>query len=523
MFVVRLSVRSVLLGLLCIGGFLLIGCGAPEPTPTAEYETLRMSLTVDGAAAAHCSTSHVHALSLQLFQQLNCLRANTLQNVSSQTQIQPTGNHVHLYLQPPAATALKKVLARRPGVTMTVTSGLRSIAQQYLLYKWYKQRRCGISLAAAPGSSNHQSGLALDVSPYSAWKSHFTAEGWRWLGASDPVHFDYKGTGTISLKKLSIQAFQQLWNRNNPQDTIKEDGIYGTDTASRLGKAPAGGFAQSGCCGQACNTGLSGRCVQGILKCTGTTQTCVPAQASQAEICNNLDDNCDGNIDENNPGGGGACVVQGQQGICKAGVQTCQNGQLQCTQSVQPHNEQCNNLDDNCDGNIDENNPQGGAACSTGQAAPCDVGTLQCTQGALQCKPPAGCVPNPPEPPLWDSGTAPEPQVETSIDSILQPDKRTHTERHLEPTHPEKQTYSDIIYLGERKAPPPTSGVCTQSQECPQGNICINGTCEASIRAKGFGCSSLDQEPSQNGLIWLLMFCLGGFFRIFRSKSNPHI
>lgn len=29
-----------------------------------------------------------------------------------------------------------------------------------MLYKWYQQGKCGISLAATPGSSNHEDGRA---------------------------------------------------------------------------------------------------------------------------------------------------------------------------------------------------------------------------------------------------------------------------------------------------------------------------------------------------------------------------
>jgi hypothetical protein len=36
--------------------------------------------------------------------------------------------------------------------------------------------------------------------------------------------------------------FQRLWNRNNPTDTIAEDGQYGPSTESRLAKSPIGGF-----------------------------------------------------------------------------------------------------------------------------------------------------------------------------------------------------------------------------------------------------------------------------------------
>jgi hypothetical protein len=69
-----------------------------------------------------------------------------------------------------------------------------------------------------------------------------------------------------------------------------------------------------------------------------------------SELCNNLDDDCDGATDEGNPGGGGSCVT-GLDGICSAGTTACMAGGLQCVQNQQAQAEICtNNLDDDCNG-----------------------------------------------------------------------------------------------------------------------------------------------------------------------------
>ena len=47
-----------------------------------------------------------------------------------------------------------------------------------------------------------------------------------WLGASDPVHFDYVGPGAVGDKSLGVLAFQRLWNRNNPTDRISTSFQY---------------------------------------------------------------------------------------------------------------------------------------------------------------------------------------------------------------------------------------------------------------------------------------------------------
>jgi hypothetical protein len=117
------------------------------------------------------------------------------------------------------------------------------LPQQYLLYRWYQTGRCGIGLAAPPGKSNHESGIAVDINDNAGWRAAMAGKSYRWLGANDPVHFDYIGGGTFDMRGLSVKAFQRLWNRNHASDKIAEDGVYGPATAARLAQAPVGGFA----------------------------------------------------------------------------------------------------------------------------------------------------------------------------------------------------------------------------------------------------------------------------------------
>jgi Putative metal-binding motif len=72
------------------------------------------------------------------------------------------------------------------------------------------------------------------------------------------------------------------------------------------------------------------------------------------EVCNGLDDNCDGTADEDDPPGI-ACPVFGQVGACRDGVTSCATLPLVCEQTVFPVEEvACNGVDDDCDGSLDE-------------------------------------------------------------------------------------------------------------------------------------------------------------------------
>lgn len=212
---------------------LLADPSLPDPDSGYEY-----GMTVDEAAVSGCTTSVVGGLAEQLIEQIECMRPGTMVNIGA---IGGVDISTFPYLQRAAAEGLEDALAA--GGTLHINSALRSTVQQYVLYKWYSEGLCTnvVALAARPGRSNHESGLALDVGDYGSWRSRLEAVSFDWLGANDPVHFDYVGGGT-DLRSLSVEAFQRLWNRNNPDAPISVDGLYGPQTAGAMGAAPADGF-----------------------------------------------------------------------------------------------------------------------------------------------------------------------------------------------------------------------------------------------------------------------------------------
>jgi hypothetical protein len=136
--------------------------------------------------------------------------------------------------------------------------------------------------------------------------------------------------------------------------------------------------------GLACNTGLLGVCAAGTTVCSNGVIVCVQNMQPSPEVCDGLDNNCNGTVDEGNPGGGAACNT-GKLGVCAAGTTACIGGAIVCVQNQQGQTEICNGLDDDCDGVVDNGNPGGGLACNTGKPGRCAVGTTVCTNGVIVC------------------------------------------------------------------------------------------------------------------------------------------
>jgi N-acetylmuramoyl-L-alanine amidase len=184
------------------------------------------------------STATVNGLSQQLIHQINLIIPDTL--VSFDDLNVDLGDAAYPFVPPAAKEALRKAIQER-GIRMVVNSAYRTIAQQLLLYNW---KGSNSNPVAKPGQSNHQSGLALDIVDRPGWQPYLQRYGWQPL-AGDPPHVDYKGAGAKDLREATILAFQMLWNQNNPNDKLKEDGGYGNETEKRLNRSPAMGFEKA--------------------------------------------------------------------------------------------------------------------------------------------------------------------------------------------------------------------------------------------------------------------------------------
>lgn len=99
------------------------------------------------------------------------------------------------------------------------------------------------------------------------------------------------------------------------------------------------------------------------------------------ELCNGVDDNCDGNVDEGNPGGGTPCGSS--IGECKMGIEVCiqyaYTSKVVCVPANGPKPEICDGKDNNCNGLTDEYFPLLGLPCDGPDEDRCKNGVYICS------------------------------------------------------------------------------------------------------------------------------------------------
>jgi MYXO-CTERM domain-containing protein len=181
------------------------------------------------------------------------------------------------------------------------------------------------------------------------------------------------GPGTNTCTAGAIVCVRNVAPSAEVCDGLDNDCMNGVDNGN-----PGGGGM--------CPTGVPGICATGVRNCTAGALVCTQTVMPGTEVCNGLDDNCNGTPDEGF-GVGGACTSS-NPGVCAPGVNVClANGTVSCASTVMPgsRTESCNGMDDNCNGATDEGNPGGGGMCATGVPGICANGIRNCTAGNLVC------------------------------------------------------------------------------------------------------------------------------------------
>jgi N-acetylmuramoyl-L-alanine amidase len=207
--------------------------------------------TVKDIIKTSSDTGKLSGLSAQIIEKFNAIAQAklgiTMTDFSDLSHIEylpnEPGRKVNALLQEAAKKSLQKAIQDHPEKDpIFINSAYRTVAQQHFLHQLFLLGR-GAG-ANEPGTSSHGDGSALDIKNHKEWKDALITNGWvRPFLPQEPWHFSFKAaTNSDDLKKIGVEAFQELWNEKNPTDKIKVDGDFGPKTEKRMNMSPSEGF-----------------------------------------------------------------------------------------------------------------------------------------------------------------------------------------------------------------------------------------------------------------------------------------
>ena len=178
--------------------------------------------------------------------------------------------------------------------------------------------------------------------------------------------------GSLSCDGLQQPDYEVCDALDNDCDGLTDEGVYPVNLPPNADLS--------------CLTGALGECRDGETRCIAGSWVCAPFNEVSGELCDGLDNDCDGVADEASADAYQICELEEGEGLCRSGLSYCVNSELICRSIYEPQPEYCDLEDNDCDGQIDEEVPEQGRACFLEQQGLCRIGSLNCVDGTLNCE-----------------------------------------------------------------------------------------------------------------------------------------